>query len=215
MYIPVTTDFNQIPYVIPNIQANGGFNAYASKEVLKRLKKLLGIAFYNEFIAGYVEQWDATVTYALDGKAASGNDVYKSLQADNTNHPLTDGAWWVLLEADNKYLQLANGASYSFNNEDYEWEGLKEMFIPYVYSIWMDSTSLSVTGTGTVESTNENAESVNPINLIVNAWNDFARRAGSGTIITNSLYGFMFVNEDNYTAKIVFTDPGRKNFLGL
>jgi uncharacterized repeat protein (TIGR01451 family) len=40
--------------------------------------------------------WSSAETYALDSTCGSGSPtrIYKSLQADNTNHPVSDTAWW-------------------------------------------------------------------------------------------------------------------------
>lgn len=42
--------------------------------------------------------WSAATTYALNAyvKSADGKSRYRSLQAGNLNHPLTDTAWWAL-----------------------------------------------------------------------------------------------------------------------
>ncbi len=43
------------------------------------------------------EPWSSTATYAKDSTCGGGSPVhiYKSLQANNKNHPVTDTAWWV------------------------------------------------------------------------------------------------------------------------
>ena len=44
----------------------------------------------------YEMEWDETVTYPLDDTIIdpATNTTYKSLQADNLNHAITDAAWW-------------------------------------------------------------------------------------------------------------------------
>lgn len=43
------------------------------------------------------EPWSSTATYAKDSTCGSGTPtrIYKSLQANNKNHPVTDTAWWA------------------------------------------------------------------------------------------------------------------------
>jgi hypothetical protein len=44
------------------------------------------------------DDWATGTTYALDDQVYSGGDYYKSLQANNTGHAVTDTAWWELIE---------------------------------------------------------------------------------------------------------------------
>jgi len=41
-----------------------------------------------------VEEWSSIPTYDLDEWCEVSGTEYKSLQASNTNHAVTDGAWW-------------------------------------------------------------------------------------------------------------------------
>lgn len=213
-----SSNFLRQPYLISQVSAKPGFALYAEAEEIKRLKKLLGISFYNEFIEAFnalPDDWSSAVTYALDAKAVSGNNIYKSLQANNTNHALTDGAWWALFEEDNKWLLLINGDTYEYGNREYEWEGMVMLFTPYIFSKYVEHNREAFTGVNVAEGKQENADTVSPFNQIANSWNDFARLAGAKFCIDNSLYGYLLANEGNFDSDIIFQDPGFKNFANL
>lgn len=84
-----------------------------TNNVVVRLKTLWAgdaarVEFPFYFKAKYIESvevkvsadlgvWSAATTYALDAVVSSGTSLYKSIQADNLNHAVTDAAWWTLV----------------------------------------------------------------------------------------------------------------------
>lgn len=218
MTIVSLTDFNVPPLDLANL-TTGNFNAFRDQEEQAILRQLLGDEMYEDFIAEISADWSAATTYALNDFVASGNSVYKSIQAANTNHPVTDGVWWVLDHADDKWLLLKNGSTYVYREVTYKYTGLKPLMVPYVYSRWTEVKADRNTGLGIVKSKTENADVVSSSDRVSSSWQMFARLVGVVRLDEqfdprNSLAGFLFVNPTLYEDWI-FISPGRKNVFNF
>lgn len=218
MTIVSLNDFNVPPLDLANL-TTGNFNAFRDQEEQAILRQLLGDAMYEDLIAEISEDWLATTTYALNDLVASGNSVYKSLQVGNLNHLVSDGVWWVLDHADDKWLLLKNGSDYVYRNITYRYSGLKPLMVPYIYSRWTEVKADRNVGVGVVKSKAENSDVVSSSDRISSSWQTFARLVGVVRLDEqfdprNSLAGFIFVSSTLYD-DWVFVSPGRKNVFNL
>lgn len=219
-----SSDFDLIPYNIPNVdKVVNTLTAYINQEEDKALKKLLGVTLYNAFIEGLTAlpgAYSSTVATVIDQQYYYGLDIWKSLTVTTGTLPVA-GADWELIEEDNKWLRLRDGDTYTYGDIEFEWEGIASLLKPLIYSNWVRDNFDSLTGVGVSVANSENATIINPSSRIVNAWNDFAARAGSyayGLHICfsseDSLYGFLSENETDYP-DWRFIDPGYQNTLGI
>jgi len=205
MEILTTEDFNQIPYNVPNAQAQapeGGtlpnvqFQNYIDKKVTYVLVKLLGQSLYESFIAGLdalPPEWVDTNTpgYAIDDLVFYNYHVWKSLVDNNLNVVPKEGTSWTMVE-DDQWLMLYNGVNnYNYNFKQNTWVGMKNLLIPYVYAFWTRDTMRDHTKSGTVQRNQENATVVSSAPNIAFAYNEFSKFAGNYYRQSNSLYGYL------------------------
>lgn len=212
----VASDFDAPPYNLPNLdKVPNSFLPFVVRKERDELRMLLGQLLYDQFVAGWEalpDDWSSAATYALDAQVLSGFDIYKSLQAGNLNHLVTDGTWWELVEEDNKWARLGLGDYY--DDGKYKWRGMNEMLVPFICAEWLKETRTSSTGAGEIRSKAENADVVSPKRRIVPAFNDYARMAGAECDKGNSLYGFLNDNSDLYP-DFEFGDPGYMNIFNV
>lgn len=213
------TDFNTPPYNLSNL-TSGNFDAFRDQEEEAILRMVLGDGLYADFIAGLVLPWSAVTDYAVNALVASGDDVYKSLQTPNIDHPVTDVLFWVLDHADDEWLLLKNGSGYDYMDKAYRYSGLKALLIPFIYSRWTEVKDERNSGIGMVRAKGENADVVSSADKVASSWQAFARLVG----VTRSdnhfdpidtLAGFLWVNKDADYVDWRFKSPGRKNTFNL
>jgi hypothetical protein len=135
------------------------------------------------------------------------------LQAANTAHTPAEGAWWTEV-TDNVWANLVFGTNYIYADKTYEWVGMAELLRPYIYQAWVRDTYDNHTGAGMVVSMNENGVDISPAFRISNAFNKFSELAGGNYCVENSLYGFLYVNEDDYPEH-GYTPQGYINSFGI
>lgn len=194
------SDYSIPPYTIPlSEEVAVGFSGFVLEEQENILKKILGRLLYSAFDAGitWTVEWSATTSYALDALVVSGDKLYKSLQAANLNHALTDAAWWVEV-TDNRWFKLYYGSEYTENSKTYSYGGIKALIKPYIYSEWLAATFDNHSGNGIVVANNENAEMISPRSRIVKSWNDFYKRVGNCHSVHDTLYGYLYNSDDTY-----------------
>jgi hypothetical protein len=86
--------------------------------------------------------------------------------------------------ADQRWKDLINGVEYTYNGEDYEWEGLRytlgtysySLIADYVFSIFLNDTSRTLGSPGMVKEATNSAETVSSIPRISEAWNTFIEK---------------------------------------
>lgn len=115
---------------------------------------------------------------------------------------------------DQKWVDLRDGAEYTYNSVEYEYAGLKNLLIPRIYSEWLRETRDKFTDVGTVYNTSERSERVSPARRIVECYNEFASKVGGFYEQCNTFYGFVSVNEADYP-DWQFSYPERINDFGL
>jgi hypothetical protein len=205
MEILTTEDFNQIPYNVPNAQAQapeGGtlpnvqFQNYIDKKVRRILVRLLGQTRYESFIAGLdalPPEWVGTNTpgYAIDDLVFYNYHVWQSLVDNNLNVVPAEGISWTMVE-DDRWLMLYNGVgNYNYYSVDNTWVGMKNLLVPYVYAYWTRDTMRDHTKSGMAQRNQENATIVSSAPSISFAYNEFSTIAGDRFHKYNSLYGYL------------------------
>jgi hypothetical protein len=234
------SDFDLVPYSIPNLdRVENTFADYINQTEESILIKLLGRPLYLEFIAGLEEftTYRATVETVIGDSYAYGNDVWEALTETTGTLPI-EGADWTLIEQDNKWLKLKNGANYTLNSEVFYWDGMVKLLKPYIYCNWLNDTFDNYSGNGVSQSTQENATVISPRKRIVDSFNNFSLMAGTWVKCPyyssfypvdyydfyfygyedieqrNTLYGFLTVNSTYYTG-FRFQEQGIKNVFNI
>lgn len=191
-------DFDLVPYVIPNVEEETNFEKFISKEEKNILIKLLGRSLYKSFIDGLAALpavWDEDTVYIADQEVQYGTAIWKSNANGNQGfNPETSGYWDKV--RDDKWLLLRDGDSYKYNGKEWQWSGMVEMLVPYIWYRWVKVDQMSLTGSGIVTGGVENSEKVNPALVMAGAWNDFAKEAGARHSQINSLYGYLQFKSD-------------------
>lgn len=113
--------------------------------------------------------------------------------------------------ADATYLEMLNGAEYTYQDKTYKWAGMEKLLAPYVYSEWVRRQSVTFTGVGAGVQNSENLEVTNPHHLIVDAKNAYAKMAGECYSQKNTLYGWLKAN----AIEVDFCPPKYQNVFGL
>jgi len=87
-----------------------------------------------------------------------------------------------------KWEKFINGETYVIDGETFRWKGLrytegtikKSLIADYIYSKFLDSFSVTVSGAGGQRSRSQNSSAVNTIPQSVNAWNNFITKYQGG-----------------------------------
>jgi hypothetical protein len=215
----VTVDnFNKLPYQIPNLLENDDttFNQYIQDVEDRDLPESIGGYFYDKLVEAllalpplYVVGEDT----AINDQYVYGNDIWKALAVVQTA-PVA-GSDWELIEANNRWLLIKNGASYKYNKRKCRWLGMEQMVTPLVFASHLRDNAQTVTGTGVVELKSENSKSEDPGQLIFKAMGDYATKLGSVCNQINSLYGYLvsvavdfddLFTEDDYGTMLEYLD---------
>lgn len=87
---------------------------------------------------------------------------------------------------------LRDGTEYTYMDNTYEWQGIKDAIAAYVYYYYLRDNAMQNTLTGTTVAENENAKNVSPAQKMCFAWNDMVDRL-------NEMKQYLNVHEDLYT----------------
>lgn len=203
------TDFTLQPYIIPNAdRVLDNLQAVIDREEKKLLRGLLGLEFYNalvDAVEALPDEWNEETTYATNDEITLDFVVYKSLTDDNVGHsPDEEGStyWEVVVDGlADEWADLILGVDYEVNDVPYEWAGLIDMLVPYVYAQWLKYTKDADAGVGgVVQSDVENGTIVSARTKFNDAWNDTAKKSGGVEMnVEDSLYGYLTsVPDDTY-----------------
>lgn len=134
------------------------------------------ISNVNEINTGINEEVNTYITSCVPKLLinALGTSLFAELNSQITDGELND-------DADQKWLNLVNGVTYTKDDKDYVWKGLvydnglfKESLLTlYVWCEWYRNNLTSMTGVGQVQLQAKNADVVNPLPLLVKNWNSF------------------------------------------
>jgi len=220
----LSSDFQRLPYKIPNLGETTEeatdiateFATYFAEKEEYILKKLLGKAFYDEMVYQFalLDAWASATVYGVGDEITYNRKLWRSLQAANTANTPAEGAWWTEV-TDNVWTNLFFGADYVYAEKTYEWIGMAELLRPYIYQAWVRDTYDNHTGAGMVVAANENGVDISPAFRISNAFNKFSELAGGHYCIDNTLYGFLYVNENEYAVEYEYTPQGFINSFGI
>lgn len=201
--------------------------------------KLFGYEFWTAFKDGLnalPSAWAVATAYGIGAEVVYGNDIWQSLVNPNTGNVPVAGMNWALVEANNRWLLLKNGAAYTYRDINYKWVGMEKLCKPMIYSLWLrDGVDNVVTGAGNVKANAENATVVSPNLRIVNAWNQYDNLAvGPWATVPyriawiDSLFGYLLANSTTFddVAPAAYVDflaylnngfraPGRQNVFDL
>ncbi len=120
-------------------------------------------------------------------------------------------------ELDQKWVDLKDGAEYTYATKTYKWLGLVDLLKPAVYSRWINYGTYKFTNVGFIQNNAQQQsatlEDMEP--FIVRAWNEFVLKVGHNCEQRyGTFYGFMKVNESDYTGW-TFKKQNFKNRHGL
>lgn len=116
-------------------------------------------------------------------------------------------------ELEDRWVDLRDGAEYTYNDKTYKWLGLVDLLKPAVYSRWINVGTYKFTNVGFVQNNAQQQsatlEDMEP--FIVRAWNEFVLKVGYNYEQRfGTLYGFMKANEADYDGWC-FTEQKFKN----
>lgn len=212
------SNFEIPPYNLSNLdKANNVFPDYVAALEEESLLKLLGRQLYDAFIAGLAalpDEYDEETATVIGDQYVYGNDIWEAATVTTGVFPVA-GSDWTLIEADNKWLELKNGAEYDYAGKTWKWNGLAKLLTPFIASRWIRDNVDSFTGNGVVVPSNENSTLISPALRICRAHNDYAEkcgvaRGGSGLyyrdqsfryeclLYHDTLYGFLTANRAVY-----------------
>lgn len=183
-----SADFDLLPYSIPNLdKVANTFQPYVDEHEEDMLRSLLGVTFYNSFLAGLAAlpaAWAVTTPYLIGDKIYYKSHVWQALTNNTGSIPVTGSVDWIMV-SDDKWLMLQNGADYILDTRTYHWAGMVKMLKPFIYSEWLSDTFDQYSGNGVSVPNNENANTISPAIRICKGWNDFAVMAG--TVVNDRL----------------------------
>lgn len=136
--------------------------------------------------------WASGTTYALGAKviSTSTHRIYESLQASNTNHALTDTAWWLDIGPTNRWAMFDNGVGTVTSQATPLTVVLDTGIIDSLALLDIAGTSVTVSMTdGPTGSTVYNQTYDLPDNAILMSWFDyfFADSEPTTTLIVDDL----------------------------
>jgi hypothetical protein len=107
-----------------------------------------------------------------------------------------------------KWEKLRDGEVFEYQNQTYEWVGMKALLVPAVFSEWVREGVYKYTAAGVVVNMGQqNSETISPADKIVMGWNEFHRHA-------LVLFLYLIKNEELYP-EADFHEPGLLNKFNM
>lgn len=228
------SNFDTPPYSIPNLDKEvNSFPDFVNDCEEAALLKLLGRQLYKAFIDGLAALPDAyaeeTAT-VINQEYVYGNSIWKALTVTTGVFPVA-GSDWELVEV-NKWLELKNGAEYTYGSKVWKWAGMVKLLTPFIYSRYVEENVERFTGNGVVAASNENSTTVSPAFKVTRAHNNYAEMCGvirggydfrfeSRYLIDDcfsyedTLYGFLAAKGSTVYPDWCFESPGLRNIAGI
>lgn len=215
--VVTSTDFDTKPYQLQGLgEVGASFDDFVTFNQNEILLQLFGQTLYDAFSAGVAALpavWSIEPQYAVDDLVVYGNNIYKSLVANNQNIvPTSDPLSWQK-QADNRWLKLLAGDGYTISSRKYHYEGVKTFMLPYIYAMWLNKESTTTVSTGGVVSANsENSNAVTVSIKVMEKWIIFKRLVMNGYTTLRlffyytacrfhaqgTLFGYLFANDAVY-----------------
>lgn len=180
------SDFNSLPYNIPTSEDRP--NALSDTIEFyeeEALKKVLGSATYNQFITGVFVDPEASPLVMKDDE-----------------------------DIEQKWLDLRDGAEYTYREKTYRYDGVVNFLKPYVFQAVVTDDAQLLTGIGAVQVDTENGSVISPGRQIMKPYRKFAQAVGGCGIYKNTLWGFLSAKSLDYP-DWTFEEPGSKNVLSI
>ena len=117
-----------------------------------------------------------------------------------------------------KYIDIRDGAEYTYGGETFKYEGLNDFLVPAIWAHWQRDNAFKVTNIGVGINTKTDFTNLNPGNVISRAYNEYSYKVGNEECYRNTFWGFMQANYATYTAWEAFedfNDPGTLNSFGI
>jgi hypothetical protein len=127
-----------------------------------------------------------------------------------------------------RWQDLKDGKEYTYNGKPFKWEGMKKLFVPFIYQSWIGHTFNNLTGSGVVIPKIENGEQISPASRMIEAYNEATDYVGSECDPYNTLYGYLYTSESLFVDALgagytdvkgyladVFANPGRENLWSI
>jgi len=231
------SNFDTPPYSIPNLDKEvNSFLDYVAVLEEGALLKLLGRQLYKAFIDGLAalpEAYSEETATVINSEYVYGNNIWKALTVTTGVFPVA-GSDWELVET-NKWLELKNGAEYTYASKVWKWAGMVKLLTPFIYSRYVEENVEQFTGNGVVVASNENSTLVSPAFKVTRAHNKYAELAGVARGVRNNypyysyrfdqsfecfsyedtLYGFLTAKGLTVYPDWCFESPGLRNIAGI
>jgi hypothetical protein len=186
-------------FLIPNITAGPGqWTMFIDEREAYILRVVFGSEFYQDFVdalAALPAAWVVTTAYTTATQVSYSGSSWTAL-ANSLGVIPVEGASWTK-GADDKWLKLRDGGTYEYNGKTYRYSGLKDILIPYIFSEYVKKNHVNVAKLGVNQPKVDNSVVVDPIHVIVSAYNEFVRLLGKsyyGVQSMNTFYGFYWAN---------------------
>jgi len=118
-----------------------------------------------------------------------------------------------------KWLDLEDGAEYTYGGVVYKYKGLNDLLVPAVYSYWLRDSFDKHTNIGIGLNIKDEFTLISPATRISTAYNTYAKKVGNDCHYENTLWGFLAANyEANYTQWDPETDfdaPGTMTIFNI
>jgi hypothetical protein len=135
-----------------------------------------------------------------------GYDFYNQFVTGLAVLPTPDVKWTKLRDG-GEYIEPVMGIKYILPS-------MKQVFIPYIYSMWLRSTFDNDSAAGVAMALVENAEIISPSTRICNAYNDHVSLLGNWRL-NNSVYGFLNSNVEDYPDFEFNCDSDQMNIFNI
>ncbi len=231
----VAQDFYLKPFNLVNLPEDGTFDDYVSENEERILRDLLGNYLYDLLVDAFnilPSLYDEDVTYVINDEVTYKSVIWKSLQVDNLNNVPVEGAnWTAVIDSRTKWAEVIYGGVYVYETTNYKWSGMKAMVKPLIFSLWLGDNASNTNSSGVTVPRIENAERINPDQLICRGWNLFIDLAcgkykHSELSVSDSLFGYLYSNAADFDSLFVdetcksyleryYTNLGRKNIFGI
>lgn len=232
------SNFDTPPYNLPNLdKVANTFLDYVNVLEEEVLVKLLGRQLYKSFIDALdalPDEYDEETATVIDQEYVYGNDIWKALTEETGVFPVA-GPSWELIEEDNKWLELQNGAEYDYADKTWKWKGLVHLLVPFITSRYIRDNVDSFSGSAVIVPSNENSSIISPALRICRAHNAYAERCGVARggsslyyrdqsfryeclLYHDTLFGFLTANREEYEVDGIvwyFESPELMNIAGI
>lgn len=123
----------------------------------------------------------------------------------------------MIANVDARWIAMRTGAEYDYADVTFKYEGIFDLLIPMIYSLWLAETFDRHTAAGIVVAKPAESDMVSPARRISKANVAYFKKVGDACNQENTLYGFLYANRATYPEwdESRWCPRGRVNILGL